>query len=155
MFLKISQNPQENTCGRVSFLIKCRPEACNFVKKETPVQMFSCEFFKISRNTFFTEHLLWLLLNSKSCFLKISIFSWFRTSRLRSCLYEENYPTQVRRLTWVRSQQNGVFRFVKTNHLYENWFISPKRRSHVNGDEISLRWDDFSPCKQFLPGCPT
>ena len=33
-------------------------EACNFVKKETLAQMFSCEFCEISKSTFFTEHLL-------------------------------------------------------------------------------------------------
>ena len=32
-------------------------EACNFVKKETLAQVFSCEFCKISKNTLFTEHL--------------------------------------------------------------------------------------------------
>ena len=32
--------------------------ACNFIKKETPEpQVFSCELYKISKNTFFTEHL--------------------------------------------------------------------------------------------------
>ena len=30
---------------------------CNFIKKETLAQVFSCEFFKIYKNTFFTEHL--------------------------------------------------------------------------------------------------
>ena len=34
-----------------------RPEAYNFIKKETLVQVFSCEFCEISKNTFFTEHL--------------------------------------------------------------------------------------------------
>ena len=34
------------------------PKACNFIKKETLVQLFSCEFFKISKNTYFTELLL-------------------------------------------------------------------------------------------------
>ena len=33
------------------------PEACNFIEKETLTQVFSCEFCKISKNTFFTEHL--------------------------------------------------------------------------------------------------
>ena len=42
------KQPQEMFC-------KKRPEACNFIKKET--QLFSCEFCKISKNTFFTEHL--------------------------------------------------------------------------------------------------
>ena len=37
LFLEISQNSQENTCARVSFLIKLKAE--------------------ISKNTFFTEHL--------------------------------------------------------------------------------------------------
>ena len=34
------------------------PRACNFIKKETLSQVFSCEFYEISKNTFFTEHLL-------------------------------------------------------------------------------------------------
>ena len=29
----------------------------NFIKKESLSQVFSCEFYKISTNTFFTEHL--------------------------------------------------------------------------------------------------
>ena len=31
--------------------------ASNFIKKETLAQVFSCEFYEISKNTFFTEHL--------------------------------------------------------------------------------------------------
>ena len=34
-----------------------RPEACNFIKKETLAQEFSCELCEISKNTFFTEHI--------------------------------------------------------------------------------------------------
>ena len=34
-----------------------RPEACNFIKKETLTHMFSGEFCEIFKNTFFTEHL--------------------------------------------------------------------------------------------------
>ena len=30
---------------------------CNFIKKETLAQVFSCEFFEISKNTFLIEHL--------------------------------------------------------------------------------------------------
>ena len=40
-----------------------RSEACNFIKKVTLAQVFSCELCEISKNTFFTEHLWWLLLN--------------------------------------------------------------------------------------------
>ena len=53
---------QENTCARVSFLIKLQAEACNFIKKETLAHVFSCEFCEIFKNTFFAEYLRWLLL---------------------------------------------------------------------------------------------
>ena len=52
VFLEISQNSQENTCARVSFLIKLQVSACNFIKKETLAQVFSCEFCEISKNIF-------------------------------------------------------------------------------------------------------
>ena len=59
---------------------------------------------------------------------------------LRSSLHHENHHTLVRCLTWVRSRQNGIFHFVKTNHLYENGLISPRYdltlaqvRSHLCG----------------------
>ena len=37
--------------------MKLQAEACNFIKKETQAQMFSCELCEIFNNTFFTEHL--------------------------------------------------------------------------------------------------
>ena len=58
LFLKISRNSQENTCARVYFNKVCRPQACNFIKKETLGQAFY--YFTIT--PFFTEHLQWLLL---------------------------------------------------------------------------------------------
>ena len=62
VFLEISQNLQENTCARVSFLIKLQALACNFIKKETLAQVFSYEFCETSNKTFLLEHLWWLLL---------------------------------------------------------------------------------------------
>ena len=53
VFLEISQNSQENTC--------------NLIKKETLAQVFSCEFWEISKNTFF------LCNTSGGCFC---IHSW-------------------------------------------------------------------------------
>ena len=44
MFLKVSKNSQA-----------CK--TCNFIKKETPTQVFSCEFCEIFKNTIFIEHL--------------------------------------------------------------------------------------------------
>ena len=68
LFLEISQNSQENNNARVSFLLKLqtRPatlvkkrlgQACNFSKKETLPQVFSCEFCEIFHKFFFIEHL--------------------------------------------------------------------------------------------------
>ena len=57
VFLKMSQNSLESTCARVSFLIKLQSWACNFIKKETLAQAFSCKFCEISMNALYTEHL--------------------------------------------------------------------------------------------------
>ena len=53
VFLKFSQNSQENTCARASFLIKLQAEICNLISKETLAQLLSCEFCEIFKNTFF------------------------------------------------------------------------------------------------------
>ena len=52
VFLEISQNSQENTYSRASFLIKLQASACNFIKNEALVQLFSCEFYEICKTTF-------------------------------------------------------------------------------------------------------
>ena len=52
LFLKISQNSQEDTCARVSFLIKLQAKVCNFPKKETLAQLLSCKFCEIFKNNF-------------------------------------------------------------------------------------------------------
>ena len=62
LLLEISQNWQENTCDRVSLLIKKRlylrrDFIKNFIKKEFLLQVFSGEFYEVSKNTFCTEHL--------------------------------------------------------------------------------------------------
>ena len=69
MFLEISQNSQENTWVRVSFLIKVQASVCNFIKNKTLAEVFFCEFCEISKNTFFTEYLcieIWQI----TCYLK-------------------------------------------------------------------------------------
>ena len=42
----------ERLCHRVSFLVQLQASACSFIRKETLPQVFSCEFYKISKNTF-------------------------------------------------------------------------------------------------------
>ena len=60
--LKISQNLQESTCARVSFLIKLQAEAwyrCLWHR------CFPVNFEKFVRTPVFTENLQWLLLHKK------------------------------------------------------------------------------------------
>ena len=61
VFSEISQNSRENTCARVSFLIK----------KESLAQAFSCEFCEIPKNTFFLQN------TSGGCFWRK--LSWRKT----------------------------------------------------------------------------
>ena len=56
-FLEILQNSRKNICARAHFFIKLEAYTCNFIKKETLAQAFSCEFCEIYKNIFFTEHL--------------------------------------------------------------------------------------------------
>ena len=53
---KILQNRKENARVRATFLMELH--ACNFAKKETPVHVFSCDFYKIFGNTFLIKYLL-------------------------------------------------------------------------------------------------
>ena len=96
MFLEISENSQENTCARVSFLIQLQ-ETCNSIKKEAP----ACNFIKketvakvFLRRPLLTEH-LWTTASVKAmmmtrCFkhakvLIISLRSLFCSVCVDSC----------------------------------------------------------------------
>ena len=75
-----------------------RPEACDFIEKETLTQVFSCKFCKISRNTFFIEHLWWLLLKiggrshlidaNKLCLKWRKIRSRHRRFSVKKCVFK-------------------------------------------------------------------
>ena len=54
MFLKISQNSQENT---FPIFIRYFLEYSTVIKQEALAQVFSCEFCKIFKNIFFTEQI--------------------------------------------------------------------------------------------------
>ena len=72
VFLKHSQNSQENTCASL-FLRKLQASGLRPIKKETLAHVFSCEFCEIFKNTFFTEHLRTLLHEGKLIAFKISL----------------------------------------------------------------------------------
>ena len=60
VLLEILQNSQESTCARASFLIKFQTSDLQLNLKKTLAQVFYCEFYEISKSTFFMEQLWWL-----------------------------------------------------------------------------------------------
>ena len=44
------------------YIFSFLPRDCKFIKAEALAQVFSCEFYEISKNSFFTGNLRWLLL---------------------------------------------------------------------------------------------
>ena len=64
VFLEILPNLQENTCARVSILIKLQAWGRNFIKTETVAKVFSHEFSEISKNAYFTEY-VWATASNK------------------------------------------------------------------------------------------
>ena len=61
VFLEISQNSQENTCSRVSFLTMLKALQLN-QKKRICHRCFAVNFAEFLSTPFLTEHLRWLLL---------------------------------------------------------------------------------------------
>ena len=53
VFIEISQNSQEDTCTRDTFLIKLPAQPATLLKKECLAQVFSCEFCEIYKKTLF------------------------------------------------------------------------------------------------------
>ena len=53
MFLKISQNSQENTCARASFLIKLQATPATLLKAKLWHRCFPVNFAKFLRTSFF------------------------------------------------------------------------------------------------------
>ena len=82
--LHVKQQVSEAVVHRLQFL-KFRklhrkisvfePLGLQLYQKETSIQLFSCEIYKISKNTCFMEQLQWLLLRFNSCFQRSPQFS--------------------------------------------------------------------------------
>ena len=74
--------------------------------------------------------------------------------KLRSGLYEKNHPTlETSHLSEILAECSVSL--CKNKSFIWEWVHPTQVRSHLNVGEISLRWNDFSPCKQFWLGCST
>ena len=122
VFLEISQYAQENTCARPS-LKKLQAEAYKFIKKETLAQVFSREFCKISRNSFFTEHLRTFASDlDLNGYLteKDSRIVIFKNYSFSEGIYYSLYTLALSDCNWTRTQ-NHLVRKRTLNHLAKFW----------------------------------
>ena len=53
---KFLKNYRKTSVPETLFKKRLWLQACNFIKKETLVQVFSCEFCEISKNTFYIQN---------------------------------------------------------------------------------------------------
>ena len=112
MFLKISQNSLENTCARVSFLIKLLA----LFKKRLWHKCFPVNFTKFRRTPRFTEHLRWLLLQMFS-------FKFYETVLNR--YFKEHHHATV----------SETFTNTSFCYIFQGGFYSPKKarqQRHIN-----------------------
>ena len=74
VFLEISQNSQENTCARVSFLINLQVSAGNFIENEILTQVYSYGFCEISKNTEYLQATASVFIHSQEDILETHHF---------------------------------------------------------------------------------
>ena len=129
MFLEILQNSQENACARVSlliklqawglsFLVKLQPWGLQVYKKETVEKVFSSEFYEISKNTLFAEHLP----------TTASIYWFFRDQCRWSCL-------NTLKCFWNDNER-------KTKHpfLIKKWLYCLIKNSYIDDFASYMYW---------------
>ena len=118
---------------RTSFFIKHhrwlllqRSEACNFIKKETPTQVFFCEFGEILKKNFLQITSGGLLLHSVTC-------------QKENTLKHEKQPSR------------GVLRKSCSDKMHQIYRIRPMPKCDFNKVALQLYWNHISatvfPCK--------
>ena len=78
LFVEISQNSQENTCARASFLLKLQARPATLLKKRRWCRCFPVDFVKFRTKPFYTERFWWLLLESTIFLALMQFNSFFR-----------------------------------------------------------------------------
>ena len=79
-----------------SLFFNKRPHSCNFIKKETSTQVFSCESCDIFKSTFFIEHFR----NSRPKWLKEKLAPWTRDVNWRYIRRSEDVSHKM--MIWTR-----------------------------------------------------
>ena len=84
-----------------------------FHRKTPPAQVFSCEIYQIFKSTFFTEHLLWLvLMNYEKLYLWLLRNLYIKNKakgRISKQVFQENEARQIFRKTNISYPLTGTF----------------------------------------------
>ena len=108
----------ENTCVRVSFLIKLqkyRLQACNFIKKEMVAQMFSCESCEIFKITF--SYRTPLTAASADTNSDAEISKWFISKFISTLFLHSCFSITTKAATERRKQQDIFFKKENTSFV--------------------------------------
>ena len=136
VFLKIPKNSQENIYIRDSFLIKLQVSFCNIIKKETLMQVFSCDFCEIFKNTFCLEYLWWLLLNQMyNYWLRIQVWKLKKEININATIKPSIYIALILCLGNLISKYFELF--ISKNWLNLNFVKLPLCRAK-EGQKIYL-----------------
>ena len=117
VFLKISQNSQENTCVGVSFQEYSRPSGLQLYKKGTPTHVFFCEFCRFFKNLFCrasANGCFWFaqLLQSNH---KLTRYSWKKI--FQKVLWNLKKSTRAGVSFWWTCRSTGIFLGISQNCL--------------------------------------
>ena len=90
VFLEILQNSQENTCARVSFLIKLQTSACNFIEKQALAQVVFLRIVWNFQEQLFTQN------TSGGCFWNACIHKVIKKSLKTQTIKINNAKTNFK-----------------------------------------------------------
>ena len=87
-------------------MIKLQVETCKFIKIDTPMQVFFCEFWGILRIPFFTELLRWLLQkNLSSLPFRFSSKSLQKTLAINYISYFPCFEKMIHTLFFIKTRK--------------------------------------------------
>ena len=95
VFLEISQNSQEKTCARVSFLVKLQALACSFAKKRLWRRCSLVNFVKFLRTPFYIEQLRWEAYSEPCQTSKMDLFAEILLRKAPSKIFDRVLNTSL------------------------------------------------------------
>ena len=134
MYLKISQNFQESTYSSFTW-IELQALSLRHYYKTTLAELFSSQFCKSCKSTFFIEHLrvtgtmFW-----KVILLNINIETYFNSQMVeRMFLFTVSFVFQAFNYVCHRNTQTKIFYCGSNMSLFKFIFTAKKRISQIHG----------------------